>query len=82
VKLKLVNVDPALDRQKNEQNLSDDAIMPDFRGLTIRDALRKAKERGIELKIAGNGWAVNQVPAPGVAIGEPRYCTVSFSTGQ
>jgi cell division protein FtsI (penicillin-binding protein 3) len=82
VKLKLVAADPAMDRQKNEQNPSDESIMPDFRGLTIRDALRKAKERGVELQIAGNGWAVNQVPAPGVAVGEPRYCTVSFSTGQ
>jgi cell division protein FtsI (penicillin-binding protein 3) len=82
VKLKLVAADPAMDRQKNERNLSDESIMPDFRGLTIRDALRRAKERGIELQIAGNGWAVNQVPAPGVAIGEPRYCTVSFGTGQ
>lgn len=81
-RLKLVATDPAIDRQKHEQNIPDESTMPDFRGLTIRDALRKAKERGIELQIAGNGWAVNQVPAPGVAIGEPRYCTVSFSTGQ
>ena len=82
VKLKLIAANPAMDRQKSEQNLSDESIMPDFRGMTIRDALRKAKARGIELQIAGNGWAVNQVPAPGVAVGEPRYCTVSFSTGQ
>jgi cell division protein FtsI (penicillin-binding protein 3) len=60
---------------------ADELTVPDFRGLTIRDALRRAKERGLELKIAGNGWAVNQVPAPGVAIGDQRYCTVTFSTG-
>jgi hypothetical protein len=43
--------------------------------------LRKAREKGVELNVSGNGWAVSQVPAPGVAIGELRYCTVSFSTG-
>jgi cell division protein FtsI (penicillin-binding protein 3) len=81
-KIKLVAVDPAISRQEQEQNQFDEAIMPDFRGMTIRDALRMAKGRGIELQIAGNGWAISQVPAPGVAIGEPRYCTVSFSSGQ
>jgi cell division protein FtsI (penicillin-binding protein 3) len=81
-KLKLVAADPAISRQENEQDQFDEAAMPDFRGMTIRDALRTAKERGIELQIAGNGWAISQVPAPGVAIGAPRYCTVSFSSGQ
>jgi cell division protein FtsI (penicillin-binding protein 3) len=81
-KIKLVAVDPAISRQEQEQSQFDEAAMPDFRGMTIRDALRMAKGRGIELQIAGNGWAISQVPAPGVAIGEPRYCTVSFSSGQ
>lgn len=81
-KIKLVAAVPAISRQEQEQNQFDEATMPDFRGMTIRDALRMAKERGIELQIAGNGWAISQVPAPGVAIGAPRYCTVSFTTGQ
>lgn len=81
-KIKLVAADPAMNHRDSEQNRLDEATMPDFRGLTIRDALRMAKERGIELQIAGNGWAVSQVPAAGVAIGEPRYCRLSFSTGQ
>lgn len=79
-KIKLVVADPDMDHR--EQNQLDESTMPDFRGLTIREAFRMAKERGIELQIAGNGWAISQVPAPGVAIGEPRYCRVSFSTGQ
>jgi cell division protein FtsI (penicillin-binding protein 3) len=81
-KIKLVAADPAISRQEQDQDQFDEAAMPDFRGMTIRDALRMAKGRGIELQIAGNGWAISQVPAPGVAIGEPRYCTVSFSSGQ
>ncbi len=81
-KIRQVAAVPAMDLGKNKQNQFDESMMPDFRGLTIRQAIRKAKESGIELQIVGNGWAVNQAPAPGVTIGEPRYCTVSFSTGQ
>lgn len=60
----------------------DPAIMPDFRGLTIRDALKKAKGKNIEIKVVGNGWAVRQDPAPGASLSTNRLCTVSFSTGQ
>ncbi|MFH1079250.1 MAG: penicillin-binding transpeptidase domain-containing protein [Pseudomonadota bacterium] len=81
-KIRQVAAVPVMDLRKNEQNQFDESMMPDFRGLTIRQALRKAKELGIELQIVGNGWGVNQAPAPGVTIGEPRYCTVSFSAGQ
>jgi cell division protein FtsI (penicillin-binding protein 3) len=80
-KIKHVSAATVMENRGNDRNPLDDNAMPDFRGLTIRDALRKAKERGIELQITGNGWAVNQVPEAGVAIGETRYCKVSFSTG-
>ena len=81
-KIRQVAAGPVMDFRKNEQHPFDENMMPDFRGLTIRQALRRAKELGIELQIVGNGWAVNQAPAPGVTIGEPRYCRLSFSTGQ
>jgi cell division protein FtsI (penicillin-binding protein 3) len=81
-KIRQVSTGPVIDLRKNEQNQFDESMMPDFRGLTIRQALRRAKERGIVLRIIGNGWAVNQAPAPGVSIDEQRYCTVSFSAGQ
>ena len=81
-KIRQVAAVPVMDIRKNEQNQFDENMMPDFRGLTIRQVLRRAKELEIEMRIVGNGWAVNQAPAPGVTIGEPRYCTVSFSAGQ
>ncbi|MBA4395926.1 MAG: penicillin-binding protein [Syntrophus sp. (in: bacteria)] len=81
-KIRQVAAVPAMATRTNEQHRFDENMMPDFRGLTIRQALRRAKELGVELQIAGNGWAVSQAPAPGVAIGEPRYCRVFFSTGQ
>jgi cell division protein FtsI (penicillin-binding protein 3) len=56
----------------------DESIMPDFRGLTIRDAMKKAKTRSIELKVSGNGWAVRQSPPAGRILGEDRVCNVVF----
>jgi cell division protein FtsI (penicillin-binding protein 3) len=56
----------------------DEAVMPDFLNLTIREALKKAKARSIELKISGNGWAVNQFPPAGALLGEERICRVAF----
>jgi cell division protein FtsI (penicillin-binding protein 3) len=67
------------------QNLSsdralpdDELVMPDFLNLTIRDALKKAKARSIDLKISGNGWAISQYPSAGSALGEERICNVTF----
>jgi len=56
--------------------------MPDFQGLTIRDVLAKARDKGIEMKVVGNGWAVRQDPAPGTPLTKQRSCTIAFSTGQ
>ena len=87
IKIKLVSASPVLTRDQTgpmetvDKVSAEEATMPDFRGMTIRDALKKAREKGIELNVSGTGWAVSQAPAPGVAISELHYCTVSFSTG-
>jgi cell division protein FtsI (penicillin-binding protein 3) len=60
----------------------DESVMPDFRGLTIRDALRKAKGKNIEVKVVGNGWAVVQHPLPGTPLAGVSSCAITFSTGQ
>lgn len=56
----------------------DDSVMPDFSGLTIREALKLAKMRSIEPKVSGSGWAVRQYPAPGTVIGKRRACEITF----
>jgi len=56
-----------------------ESVMPDFRNMTIRDAMKKARQRGIELKIKGSGWATSQEPAPGTPIGDYALCSVSFA---
>ncbi len=60
------------------EDIEDDSLMPNFVGLTIREALRKAVERDIDLHISGSGWAVRQSPAEGVLIGQRRVCKVEF----
>jgi cell division protein FtsI (penicillin-binding protein 3) len=41
-----------------------DAV-PDFLGLSMREALEKAQSLRITLKVQGNGYVVKQAPAPG-----------------
>lgn len=57
---------------------SDLPIMPDFTGLTIREAMKKAKAESIDLKISGHGWAVRQSPAAFSPLGGDRLCSVVF----
>jgi len=59
---------------------ADLSVAPDFRGLTIREALVKARDRDVNLKIVGHGWAISQDPPPGAALGIGRSCTVTFGT--
>ncbi len=56
-----------------------ESVMPDFRHMTMRDVLRKAREKGIEVKTRGSGWATSQEPAAGTPIGDYAVCTVSFA---
>ena len=68
------------DYTRRDFSAADDSEMPDFTGLTIRQALRKAKASSINLKISGNGWAVRQYPQPGARLGGERVCKVFFES--
>ena len=41
--------------------------MPDFRGLTVIQALRLAKSRDIPVVVEGTGIAIEQSPLPGAS---------------
>ena len=75
-KVQLISTQQALTLQDVASD--DESIMPDFIGLTIREALKKAKAGSIELKVSGNGWAVRQYPQAGTRLGEERLCNVAF----
>jgi cell division protein FtsI (penicillin-binding protein 3) len=81
IKLRLVSSSSFINASSVTSAELDESLMPDFTGLTIRDVLRKAKKKGIEVKVTGNGWAIKQNPAPGTPLGHSNYCSVSFSHG-
>jgi cell division protein FtsI (penicillin-binding protein 3) len=60
---------------------TDDTVVPNFRGMTIREVLKKSKEKGIEIRVVGSGWATVQQPAAGMPAPEDRLCTITFGMG-
>jgi len=82
-KIRLVSATTPLHLQTADMGEAiDEDVMPDFRGLTIREVLTKARGKNIEIKVVGNGWALQQNPGPGVDLGERRTCTVAFGSGR
>lgn len=81
IKLKLVSVPQIISRHTDMEKDMDEPGMPDFRGMTMRDVLKKAREKNIEIKIIGSGWAVSQEPKPSAPLRNQRLCAVSFSSG-
>ncbi len=75
-KIRLVSAEQNYSRQNISSD--DESVMPDFTGLTIRQALRKAKANSIELSISGNGWALRQYPRASTSLGNERVCKVVF----
>ncbi len=80
-KLTLVSASRFLPAPAADAGGTGESVMPDFRGLTIRDALKRARDRNIQLRVVGSGWALSQAPAPGTPLVGERLCTVSFHTG-
>jgi cell division protein FtsI (penicillin-binding protein 3) len=78
MKLRLVSVPAILPQAEMEADM---ATVPDFRGMTIREVLRKSKEKGLEVQVIGSGWATVQKPAAGTPAPDSRLCTVTFGTG-
>jgi cell division protein FtsI (penicillin-binding protein 3) len=60
---------------------TEDMVVPNFRGMTIREALKKSKEKGIDIRVVGSGWATVQRPVAGMPIPQDRLCTVTFGMG-
>jgi len=52
--------------------------LPDFRGLSAREALRVMTKIGVTARLSGNGVVTSQVPAPGTAIEPGMACEVTL----
>lgn len=53
-------------------------VMPDFRGMSMRQVLRSMEKRGLNIKLIGSGRAVEQNPLPGGRIGGETQVWVRF----
>jgi cell division protein FtsI (penicillin-binding protein 3) len=78
IKVKLATAQEMIADKRTD---TDEMVMPNFRGMTIREVLKKSKEKGIEVRLIGSGWAVAQQPAVGMPAPENRLCTVTFGMG-
>ncbi len=52
--------------------------VPDFVGLSLREAVGKARALRLKVKMRGNGYVVEQSPAPGVAWGTSETLTLNL----
>lgn len=59
----------------------DASVIPDFSGMSVREVLKMSRDMGIDVKISGTGWAVNQKPKPGFPKGEYLTMYVEFEKG-
>ncbi|MEW6387618.1 MAG: penicillin-binding protein [Thermodesulfobacteriota bacterium] len=55
-------------------------VMPDLRGLTIRQALDLLHRSGLHCRFEGTGRAVSQEPSPGTPISPGSSCEVKFQS--
>lgn len=46
-----------------------DAVAPDFRGASLRQALGIARTHGVTIEVSGDGYVIRQTPSAGTALG-------------
>ncbi len=56
--------------KRNNQAVLDAGATPDFVGLSLREAVEKARDLDLKVKIHGNGYVIKQSPGPGVRLDE------------
>ena len=56
----------------------DPALMPDLMGRTAREAAVAAARRGLLVELAGSGWVVQQLPAPGTELEAGMTCRLTL----
>ncbi len=61
--VKLVSAPALLLNGTRPDDEVNEALMPDFRGMTMREALKRAREKGIELNMSGTGGRQPRPPA-------------------
>jgi len=54
-------------------------VLPDFKGLGMRDVLKKGRSLGSKVVLEGTGMAIKQEPKPGSSLKKIDTVTVNFS---
>jgi cell division protein FtsI (penicillin-binding protein 3) len=54
-------------------------VMPDFRGMSMRQVLQSMEKRSLNVRLLGSGRAVEQNPAPGIKVGPAERVWVRFA---
>jgi cell division protein FtsI (penicillin-binding protein 3) len=52
------------------------SLVPDLRGMSVRDALRTLAKLGLNARVEGTGMVVEQIPAAGTALERGITCTL------
>lgn len=55
------------------------SVMPDFRGMSMRQVLRSMEKRGLNIKLIGSGRAIEQSPQPGSRVGGSGQVWIRFA---
>lgn len=53
-----------------------EAVVPDVRGMTLREAVRYLTSRGVQVRVRGGGVVRRQDPPPGVRVQDHTVCLV------
>ena len=56
-----------------------DGLLPDFKGLGMREVLKSSKALGLRVELTGTGLAVKQVPVAGSPLKEVKMLKVQFT---
>ena len=61
-----------------KESNEDENLLPDFRGKTMREVLKKARALGLTVVLEGTGLAFRQTPGPGTRLEKTKKVKVGF----
>ncbi|HXE98283.1 MAG TPA: penicillin-binding protein [Dongiaceae bacterium] len=73
------STDESLTDGNAEELPAEGAVMPDFRGMSMRRVLQVMEKRGINIRLMGSGRAAEQSPPPGHKIREVDEVWIKFT---
>jgi cell division protein FtsI (penicillin-binding protein 3) len=64
--------------QEQEQQVSSNGLLPDFRGKSMREVLKGGRSLGLQVVLEGTGHAVDQIPRSGTSLKNITTVKVKF----